>query len=199
MPITNAQYQLFVEAAKHRVPSGWEDDKPLRDKQNHPVVYTSWDDALAYCQWLSQMTGKNITLPSEAQWERAARGDQDQRPYPWGEWTDGYCNTSELGIGDTTPVGIFPEGVSSHGCLDMAGNVWEWCADWYANNTYAQRANQGERVENPGGLGNAGSRVVRGGSFFGSRGFTRCAFRLDGRPDGSWPSYGFRIVVSPIA
>ncbi len=127
MPITNAQYLLFVQATGHRAPSHWEDGRPPRGLESHPVVNVSWHDAMAYCRWLSEVTGKSITLPSEAQWEKAARGDRDTREYPWGDdWDPNRCNNSELGIGDTTPVGIFPEGASPYGCLDMVGNTWEW-------------------------------------------------------------------------
>ena len=199
VPVTNAQYQLFVEAAKHPAPQDWQDGKPPRGKENHPAVNVSWEDATTYCAWLSQMSGKKISLPTEAQWERAARGDEDQRNYPWGEWFDGYCNTAELGIGDTTPVGIFPEGISPHSCLDMAGNVWEWCADWYDGDAYAKRVKMGNLVSNPTRPSKGSSRVVRCGSFYSPNGYARCAFRLDVPPKLKWNYYGFRIVVSPIS
>ncbi len=151
VPITNAQYRFFVEATSHRVPEHWDDSKIPRGKENHPVVNISWHDARAYCTWLEKCLkdegsrlcvwktlDQHITfnllpetfvvqLPSEAEWEKAARGDKDKREYPWGHlWRKGYCNSSELDIHDTTAVGIFPEGSSPYGCLDMAGNVWEW-------------------------------------------------------------------------
>lgn len=127
VPITNAQYQLFVQASGHEPPRGWTGQRPPRGKESHPVVGVSWHDALAYCEWLGKVTGKPITLPSEAEWEKAARGAENARAHPWGDDFDRTrCNTEELGFGDTTPVGIFLNGKSPYGCLDMAGNVWEW-------------------------------------------------------------------------
>lgn len=125
--ITNAQYRLFVKAVEHEAPRHWADGRIPKGLESHPVVTVSWYDALAYCKWLGEVTGKQIRLPSEAEWEKAARGDQDQRVYPWGDNFDpGKCNCWELELRDTTPVGIFNEGMSPYGCLDMSGNVWEW-------------------------------------------------------------------------
>jgi len=87
--VTNAQYRLFVEATQYQAPSHWYHDQPPQGEDNHPVVNVSWHDGMAYCRWLSQVTGKSIILPSEAEWEKAARGDRDQRRYPWGGWEKG--------------------------------------------------------------------------------------------------------------
>jgi formylglycine-generating enzyme required for sulfatase activity len=109
------------------VPDDWEDGQPPKEKLNHPVVNVSWYDACAYCRWLSQATGKAIGLPSEAEWEKTARGSQNKRVYRWGDTFDMLkCNCDELGLGDTTPVGVFPAGASPYGALDLAGNIWEW-------------------------------------------------------------------------
>jgi formylglycine-generating enzyme required for sulfatase activity len=195
VPISNAQYHLFVEATSHTPPGHWEDGRPLRGLESHPVVGVSWHDAMAYCRWLSEATGKPITLPSEAQWEKAARGDKDRRGYPWGdEWDETRCNTSELDLGDTTPVGIFPEGASPYGCLDMAGNVWEWTGSHYKEYPY-DRADGRENLE----AGDDVSRVLRGGSWLDYRIYARCAYRDGLIPDGRWDYYGFRFVVSPIS
>lgn len=127
-PVTNVQYRLFVEATGHELPKDWENGRSPKDKLSHPVVNVSWHDASAYCHWLSQVTGKPIRLPSEAEWEKAARGDRDKRAYPWGDKFEATrCNSGALGLRDTTPVGIFPEGASPYGVLDLSGNVWEWC------------------------------------------------------------------------
>lgn len=100
-------------------------------RKNRPVIFVSWDDASAYCQWLSQKTGLRFNLPTEAQWEKAARGN-DQRKYPWGN-QEPDKNLANFGfdIDKTTPVDSYPAGASPFGLLDMAGNVWEWCSDWY--------------------------------------------------------------------
>jgi len=206
VPVTNAQYYLFIEATRHKPPSHWEDGKAPRGLESHPVTYVSWHDAMAYCRWLSETTGKPITLPSEAQWEKAARGDRDQREYPWGdEWDETRCNTSELGLGDTTPVGIFPEGASPYGCLDMVGNVWEWTVSlwgrWIGKEAEFQfgypydPADGRENLE----AGDDMLRVVRGGSFGNSRSSARCAHRNRYLPHLDWVNLGFRVVVFPIS
>jgi formylglycine-generating enzyme required for sulfatase activity len=206
VPITNAQYRLFVEAAGHPAPGHWEDGRVPRGLESHPVVYVSWHDAMAYCRWLSEVAGKPIALPSEAQWEKAARGDRGQRAYPWGEeWDETRCNTRELGLGGTTPVGIFPEGASPYGCLDMAGNVWEWTRSLWGSRTgtkaelqfaYPYDADDGrENLE----AGDDILRVVRGGSFYYDREVARCAVRSWYLPFDVWYFDGFRVVVSPIS
>lgn len=92
-PITNAQYLLYIQATGAKVPEGWEDGQPPKDRLNHPVMEITWYEACDYCRWLSQVTGKSIRLPSEAEWEKAARGDQDTRAYPWGDAFDALkCN-----------------------------------------------------------------------------------------------------------
>ena len=127
VPITNAQYAIFVKETGHRVPSHWKDGQIPKGLESHPVIEVSWDDAVTYCKWLSEATGNEITLPSEAEWEKAAKGVKDNRIYPWGDKFDRLkCNTRELGIETTTSVGIFPDGASPYGVLDMSGNVYEW-------------------------------------------------------------------------
>ena len=189
VPITNAQYRLFVEATDHQPPKHWPDGRIPKDLESHPVVEVTWHDAIAYCQWLSQVTGKTITLPSEAEWEKAARGDKDRRAYPWGDTFDRLrCNTSELGIGATTPVGIFPDGVSPYGVLDMSGNVWEWTRSVYAD--YPYQPDDGREA-----LVGDGRRVVRGGSFLDPRLNARAAARGNLAPDSRLDVDGFRVVL----
>ena len=203
VPITNVQYHLFVAATEHKPPEHWEDGRVPRGLESHPVTHVSWHDAMAYCRWLSQVTGKAITLPSEAQWEKAARGSKDQRDYPWGdEWDETKCNTDELGLGGTTPVGIFPDGASPYGCLDIAGNVWEWTRSLWGRDAsepqfkYPYDSRDGrENLE----AGDDMPRVLRGGSWLVDRDYARCAYRFRYYPFGVWNDYGFRVVVSPIS
>jgi formylglycine-generating enzyme required for sulfatase activity len=173
-PVTNVQYRRFVEATNHSPPGRWVGGACPAEKALHPVVYVSWDDAVAYAEW----AGKRLS--TEEEWEKAARGT-DGREYPWGDWKEGRCNTWEVGIHDTIPVGRYsPRGDSPYGCADMAGNVWEWTASSWE----------------PG----SSRRVVRGGSWGDNRDFARCATRRWSGPVTSVLSggdVGFRCV-SPV-
>ena len=133
-PVTNAQYERFVEATGHPPPADWRNEDPELDGRflpnfgDHPVSHVSCTDAEAYADWIG---GR---LPSFEEWERAARGD-DARNFPWGNEIDKpRCNTAETGVGNTTPVGTFPDGISPFGCYDLLGNVWEWSSTWYDEN-----------------------------------------------------------------
>ncbi|MCG3208380.1 MAG: Hercynine oxygenase [Anaerolineae bacterium] len=189
-PITNAQYQIFVQAAKHKAPGHWTDNRAPKGKESHPVVNVSLDDTLAYCNWLSEFSSKRITLPSEAEWEKAARGGNDQRVYPWGDkWDTAMCNNRRLGLEDTTPVGIFPEGASPYGCLDMCGNVWEWTHSVFKDYPY----NSEHECEHQDDL----RWILRGGSFSISVQCTRCTFRFMRDPADKGLNFGFRVVSKP--
>lgn len=120
VPVTNAQYKVFVDATGHRLPKHWQGGAIPPGQEAHPVVWVSWEDAQAFCAWAG------VRLPSEEQWEKAARGT-DGRTYPWGEAApdEQRCNFNGY-EGSTTPVGNYPAGASPYGVLDMAGNVWEW-------------------------------------------------------------------------
>jgi formylglycine-generating enzyme required for sulfatase activity len=198
-PITNAQYLLYVQATGVNPPHDWVDRLPPKEKQEHPVVRVSWDDACRYCDWLSQVTGEPVRLPSEAEWEKAVRGDRDQRTYPWGDVFDVVkCNSGALGLGDTTPVGIFSAGASPYSCLDMAGNVWEWTrslwgTDWekptfvypYCPEDGREDLNAPENMR----------RVRRGGSVWSHPQYVRCAGRLRRSLRYVDGGVGFRVVV----
>jgi formylglycine-generating enzyme required for sulfatase activity len=181
--VTFAQYDRYCNETKIEKPDdeGW-------GRENRPVIIISWDGAAAYCDWLSQKIGLKFKLPTEAQWEKAARGN-DQRKYPWGsrEPDKNLANFSG-NIDKTTPVDSYPAGASPYGLLDMAGNVWEWCSDWYEADYYKISPQKKPVGPNSGSL-----RVVRGGSWSSFAGYLRCAYR-----GGSGPSYrdddlGFRL------
>ncbi|MBN2043804.1 MAG: SUMF1/EgtB/PvdO family nonheme iron enzyme, partial [Anaerolineales bacterium] len=138
-PVTNAEYALFVQETGHTPPSHWDSRQYPEDKSDHPVVYVNLEDARTYCTWLAGKTGKDYRLPTEAEWEKAARGT-DGWIYPWGDQFDPKkCNTDESGQGDTTPVGQYsPAGDSPFGAADMAGNVWEWTASQLKEYPYSE-------------------------------------------------------------
>lgn len=193
--ITNREYQFFVKETGRVSPRGWDGEQYPIDKGDHPVVNVSWEDATAYCVWLGQKTNKAYRLPTEAEWEKASRGFEDNRIYPWGDEFDSRkANTAEEGINDTTPVGKYsPQGDSPYGCADIVGNVWEWCADWVDDGGYKQT---GETVKNPKGPENGKFRVSRGGSYFSYQWLSRCSFRSWDQPNlGDWDQ-GFRVVLS---
>ena len=124
-PVTNAQYRRFIQQTGHEPPNPWVEGEYPELMGDHPVTWVSCENAEAYATWAG------CKLPSFEAWQRAVRGD-DERLFPWGDEIDKpRCNTAELGVGGTTPVGTFPEGVSPFGCYDMLGNVWEWTSTWY--------------------------------------------------------------------
>jgi len=191
-PVTNAQYAVSVEATGRRPPEHWEGSHPPEGKEDHPVMNVSWWDALAYCRWLAEVTGKPYRLPSEAQWEKAARGT-DGRMYPWGDrWDSHRCNTREMGKGGITPVGAYsPAGDSPYGCADMAGNVLEWVSDWYREDYYAHSS----ASQHPYGPASGAVKVLRGGSWSSNRWAARCASRYKGNRTAASPEAGFRCAL----
>jgi len=179
-PVTNRQFADFARETRH--PGRKWQDSLAPGKEDHPVVYCSWEDARAYAAWC----GKR--LPTEAEWERAARGT-DGRRYPWGNRWDGTrCNVNGRG---TSPVGAYPEGLSPCGCHDMAGNVWEWVQDWYDAGYYARSPDT-----NPQGPEDGASRGVRGGSWGLNQSYARAAYRLHYPPRHRYYSIGFRLVCT---
>ena len=187
-PVTNQQYAHFVEATGHRAPRHWSGTKPPRTLLTHPVVYVSWHDAVAYCAWLTGEKGAVYRLPTEAEWEKAARGADDARTYPWGSTFDANrCNMYDTGIGTTSPVGIFKVGASPYGCLDMVGNVWEWTQSLYQGYPY-------EPDDGREDLAGAEPRTLRGGAWDDFDGVVRCAVRSDGSPTYGDVDVGFRVM-----
>jgi formylglycine-generating enzyme required for sulfatase activity len=165
-------------------PGYWDD--PALSSPARPVVGVNWYEATAYCAWLSAVTGREFRLPTELEWERAARGG-DGRVYPWGnEFDPKKCNSVEGQIYRTTPVGLFPNGVSPHGVFEASGNVWDWTASWfkaYPGQAEDLRDDYGEKY-----------RVVRGGSWDNYRWTVRCAYRNGDVPDVFNDVVGFRLV-----
>jgi formylglycine-generating enzyme required for sulfatase activity len=188
-PVTNAQYARFVHETGHSAPDeptdySWDGETPPQGKEYHPAVYVSWDDAAAYCKWAG------LFLTREAEWEKAARGT-DHRQFPWGDHdpTDRLCNF-DGNEGGTTKVGrCSPQGDSPYGCADMAGNVWEWCADWYDADYYERSP-----YENPAGPSSGEYRMLRGGSWHDDAYYVRCAIRHRCDPDRRYANVGFRCA-----
>ncbi len=207
-PVTQAQYALFVAACDQPAPPYWGGQVPPEADRNHPVVDVSWYEALAYCAWLSEQGPKRYRLPSEAEWEKGARGPwmaeelfESDRTYPWGDrWDPRKCNTRESGHEATTPVDVYPKGVSPYGLLDMAGNVWEWTRSLWGPDpaspafVYPYDPNDGrENVE----AGADVFRVLRGGSAYVPRNFARCAYRYWSGPRFCNHFMGFRLAAYP--
>lgn len=223
-PVTNAEFRAFVQAkgrkttaevkgtsrARYKKTGKWQDVKGadwqhpegpesnLEGRDEHPVVHISWEDARAYCDWLTQVlradktiaVGETVALPTETEWEKAARGEYG-KVYPWGdEWDLERCNSAEKGPDTTTPVGQYSAlgGDSPYGVADMAGNVWEWCQSRFVK--YPYNAKDGREK-----LDGNDKRVLRGGSFSSARRSVRCAGRNRVGPDGRYDFIGFRVVV----
>ncbi len=189
-PVTNTEYAEFVNATRRRPPQHWKDGTIPERLHDHPVVNVSWHDAAAYCKWRSDQSGQAYRLPTEAEWEKAARGT-DGRTWPWGnEFDPARCNTLEGGGRGTTSVTQFPTGRSPYGCYDMAGNVWEWTSTLYK--PYPYKPDDGREDPNA-----EGPRVLRGGSWRRPAAFARSASRVGGPPVDWLVGGGVRCVVAP--
>jgi len=218
-PVTNREYARFVRASGHRTPAiyelpvvvtaggrdrerafrqlaapyVWADTEPPPERADHPVTLVRFDDALAYCAWLAAQTGQPIRLPTEAEWEKAARGGLGGRPYPWGDDLDSsranYLPDPSLkAMHGSQPVRAYPP--NPYGLYGMAGNVWEWVADWYDPAYYAASPPQ-----NPQGPPSGRLRVVRGGGWLSADPHhLRCSHRHKVPPDTYSYGIGFRVA-----
>lgn len=198
-PVTNAQYKMFIDAEDGYRNSDWwnfsreacewrkKHPTPLPARVpfgDHPRVYVSWYEAMAFCNWLSSKLGMRITLPSEQQWQRAAQGE-DGRQYPWGNrFNASLCNTREGKVHKTTSVRRYVKGASPYGAMDMAGNVWEWCQ----STVYS-------RVKGP--VGENAERAIRGGSYSSKFVRVRNNHRVYLKPIARCGTIGFRVVAEP--
>jgi formylglycine-generating enzyme required for sulfatase activity len=221
--VTNGEYKKFRDSTDYENPSFWPEGKVIprepsfwEDKANHgggipgsddfPTIGVTWNQAVAYCRWVSAKTGKRYRLPTEAEWEKAARGT-DQRRYPWGNQTDPSYTNYLSGRGpynnSSSPVGFYDgakhadfethSNASPYGAFDMAGGVFEWCQDWYSRNYYSFSP-----AKNPQGPPTGGYRVIRGGSWYVELWEQRSANRSSGYPSfGGHRQTGFRAVREP--
>jgi formylglycine-generating enzyme required for sulfatase activity len=186
-PVTRAEYAAFVEATGHPLPREWHD--PAFAAPDLPVVGVSWHDALAYCAWASTPE-RVLRLPTEAEWERAARGGLEGASYPWGEVIPAWIPDHGRGplpapwpVTDGEPNGF--------GLFGIAGNIHEWCADWYAADTYATAPDR-----NPTGPPAGQRRASRGGAWRHAVTISRCAARSRIDPTFRYTDYGFRVVTT---
>ena len=184
---TNAQYAHFLEATRHPAP-------PLREDPNFkdpemPVVAVSWLDAVAYCEWLSQSIGQRFRLPTEAEWERAARGGIEGEAYPWGNCSpEGLPDYASRWKAGPEPVGLYAP--NAYGLYNMGDNVHEWCADWYDAGYYAVSPER-----NPQGAPSSTRRASRGGSWRHHIKVTRTSARSSIPPEFKYADYGFRVAA----
>ncbi len=215
VPVTNELYQHGVRATRLRPPITWRGDAMPLELATHPVVDVSWEEANIFARWVSAESGITWSLPTEAQWEKAARGT-DGRQYPWGNTFDPTrCNVRQAGRTGTTPVGSYPDGASPFGILDMAGNVWEWTNSLQAPYPYVDgdgRNAASDTTKPPRMWSRLRSRlpwhndpstheirrVLRGGCYANPEGFARCACRFRLAPTTRTPFVGFRLVRALI-
>ena len=204
-PVTTAQYQAFVDAANYGDDRWWREgyaapppEDPRWEQPNRPRVNVAWGEGMAFCRWLTAAYRKTgaiaseqvVRLPTEHEWERAARG-QDGREYPWGTgYRGGYANVDEtitdrdgLSLRETTAVGLYPRSASPDGLLDCAGNVWEWCLNKYADPDEVDMTGEGDRS-------------LRGGSWNDGPALARAACRGGSYPDNRGSTVGFRLVCA---
>lgn len=184
--VTNSEYQHFLEATASVPPPFWSD--PNFNHPQQPVVGVSWFEAVRYCEWLSELTQRHYRLPTEAEWERAARGGAEDKLFPWGdarpETLPNYATRWKNG-----PEPVARYAANEFGLYDISENVHEWCSDWYQAGYYAASPDS-----NPRGPASGERRASRGGSWRHHIKVTRCAARSSIPPQFQYADYGFRVA-----
>jgi sulfatase modifying factor 1 len=184
--VTNAEYGLFLRATSIAPPPFWED--PNFNSPRQPATGISWFEAARYCEWLRAETGHGYRLPSEAEWERAARGDAEQQSFPWGEaLPQSLPNYATRWLKGPEPVAAYAP--NAFGLYDICENVHEWCSDWYDPNYYAVSAER-----NPQGAPSGSRKASRGGSWRHHVKVSRCSARSSIPPEFQYADYGFRVA-----
>ncbi len=202
--VTVGQWKIFIEDTAYKWDK-WSLLNQYAPGDNYPIVFVTWEDAQSFCRWLSKKEEKSYRLPTEAEWEKAARGGLQGKRYPWGNETpDGtQCNYADKntdfswsdkrvddGYTFTAPAGSFPP--NGYGLYDMAGNAWEWCQDWFDWDYYKDSP-----AKNPKGSSSGIDRVMRGGSWCNDATIIRCAFRGFILPNVPNHPRGFRLAMDP--
>ena len=184
--VSNADYARFLAATAHPEPLHWRD--PNFSNPEQPVVAPSWFDAAAYCDWLTHATGRLYRLPTEAEWERAARGGLEQKLYPWGDAPlESLANYAARWKLAPEPVGRAER--NAYGLFDIGANVHEWCSDWFGADYY-----RASPERNPQGPSEGARRASRGGSWRHATKVSRCAARSSIPPEFQYADYGFRVA-----
>lgn len=185
--VTNEQYRFYCQ--KMGVSPSCFSNNPDFNWDKQPVVGVSFDETVKYCAWLKKKSGLSFRLPEEAEWEKAA-GGTSARKYPWGNcWEHDRCHSNELHHHRTSEVTCYPYGLSPYGLFNMAGNVWEWCHDWYAADYYKESP-----ISNPKGPKTGTEKVVRGGSWNSNGNDMRISKRKSFPPNSRQADIGFRMV-----
>jgi formylglycine-generating enzyme required for sulfatase activity len=187
-PVSNREYARFLRAVGYRVPPSW--NVSVLNHPDQPVVSVSWFDAVAYCHWLQEVIGKPYRLPTEAEWERAARGGMEQQRYPWGDELPLWMHPYGRGEAGEQPAMVGHDPPNGYGLHNMGDLVHVWCSDWYAADYY-----QWSPVANPQGPATGVRRTSRGGSWRHRLKVTRCAARSSLPPDRTFTDYGFRVAL----
>lgn len=188
-PVTNRQYKIYVQDKAAQAPPFWAE--PMFGRPEQPVVGVTWDDAMAYCAWLSERDGRFFRLPTEAEWERAARGDREGALYPWGDeppWERPHTGF-DVETGGPQPVGANEP--NDFGLYDMSESVHEWCSDYFGYDYYCHAPER-----NPQGPPSGQRRASRGGSWRHRIKFSRCAARSSLPPSFKYADYGFRVAMT---